>query len=94
MEGFPAGSARTLPPLCKDVVCQPYLSTVSLPRLEAQIHSFNIYGVPPDLAICSGCRQQEMLDPQNRGYVHGFTVCADCGPWVTMAGAFFSRFFS
>lgn len=39
--------------------------------------------VSPDIALCDTCRR-EMLDPQNRRYLHPFINCTSCGPRLTI----------
>ncbi|MGA1821808.1 MAG: carbamoyltransferase HypF [Thermoplasmatota archaeon] len=39
--------------------------------------------LPPDTAICGRCLS-EMIDPDNRRYLHPFTNCTDCGARYTV----------
>lgn len=40
--------------------------------------------VPPDLALCTDCRQ-DMEDPSNRRFRYPFTTCTNCGPRYSLA---------
>ncbi|MGI6737560.1 MAG: carbamoyltransferase HypF [Anaerovoracaceae bacterium] len=43
--------------------------------------------IPADLAICPHCLK-EMLDPDNRRYMHPFISCMECGPRYTIVDRF------
>lgn len=47
------------------------------------VHEAGEIFVSPDLAICPAC-QKELLDPENRRYLHPFINCTDCGPRLTI----------
>ncbi len=40
------------------------------------------FSIPPDIAMCSRCRD-EFYDPQNRRYLYPFITCGNCGPRYT-----------
>lgn len=40
------------------------------------------FSIPPDIAMCSTCRN-EFYEPQNRRYLYPFITCGNCGPRYT-----------
>ena len=57
-------------------VCTGF-SIVESSREEGEIF------IPPDIALCDDCRR-ELLDPDNRRYLHPFINCTSCGPRLTI----------
>ena len=80
---FIVGLQVALPPLARltdlEVGAVPALAESRFRVLASAAGRRQRALVPPDTALCAGCRA-DMDDPGNRRHAYPFTTCTDCGP--------------
>ena len=80
---FIVGFQVALPPLARltnlEVGAVPALAESRFRVLASAAGRRQRALVPPDTALCAGCRA-DMDDPGNRRHAYPFTTCTDCGP--------------
>jgi hydrogenase maturation protein HypF len=83
LEKFPETLTEMLPPAAileqMDRERIPSREEESFRILESKSTTFSFPPIPPDLAVCSTCRE-ELFDEENRRYLYPFITCTQCGP--------------